>query len=53
MFLLSIALAAPAFDAEPEAAPSGVYTAEFVPDSPNMAAAGMVWWKDYSYSRSY
>jgi gluconolactonase len=43
MFLtLLLALAAP----PPDAAPAGVYTAEEVPGSPKLAAAGMVWWKD-------
>ena len=32
--------------APPAAVPSGVYTAEEVPGSPKMSAAGMVWWKD-------
>lgn len=36
----------PAFGAEPDAAPSGVYTAEEVPGSPKMTAAGVAWWKD-------
>ncbi|MCE9568154.1 MAG: SMP-30/gluconolactonase/LRE family protein [Planctomycetes bacterium] len=29
-----------------DVAPAGVYTAEEVPGSPKMTAAGMVWWKD-------
>jgi gluconolactonase len=32
--------------AEPDAAPTGVYTAEEVPGSPKMAASGLVWWND-------
>ncbi len=32
--------------ADPDVAPSGIYTAEEVPGSPKMAASGMVWWKD-------
>ena len=44
VFLLG--LAAPARGAEPDTAPAGVYTAEEVPGSPKMAAAGMVWYSD-------
>jgi len=40
------AITVPALGAEPDAAPSGVYTAEVVEGSPKMTAAGMVWWKD-------
>lgn len=40
------ALVAPAVGAEPDAAPSGVYTAEVVEGSPKMTAAGMAWWND-------
>ena len=40
------AITVPALGAEPDAAPSGVYTAEMVEGSPKMTAAGMVWWKD-------
>jgi gluconolactonase len=44
---LAVALAAvPAGGAEPDAPPAGVYTAEEVPGSPKMAAAGMAWWRD-------
>jgi gluconolactonase len=40
------AITVPALGAEPDASPSGVYTAEVVEGSPKMTAAGMVWWKD-------
>ncbi len=41
---LVIAFAASASGVEPDAAPSGVYTAEVVEGSPKMTAAGMAWW---------
>lgn len=42
VFVLLVSL--PAGAAEPDAAPAGVYTAEEVPGSPKMTAAGMTWW---------
>ena len=42
--VLVIAFAASASGVEPDAAPSGVYTAEVVEGSPKMTAAGMAWW---------
>ncbi|MCE9566501.1 MAG: SMP-30/gluconolactonase/LRE family protein [Planctomycetes bacterium] len=38
------AFVVPALGAEPDAAPSGVYTAEVVEGSPKMTAASMAWW---------
>ena len=44
ILLASFAAIGTAFGAEPDAAPSGVYTAEVVEGSPKMTAAGMAWW---------